>query len=339
MARPTLSLTLPTFGSTVPANRVASAVGSRARGRRRGCRSCVAHRSRRDGRTPRPLSVRRFSLPTRCAVARAVVDDRRDRGRDSPGAHVDEDPHRSPAPGAALGEDARDDRSALAGSRRDRSGDGLATRGVRRVGYRLVTARATAHRHPRGLPGTVGRRRRRRFVRRASRSRTSGASPSHSKTGCRSGSRARRIGAISTDSSPWATAGSRPPTPTSSRSPTTRRSCATRGCAPGRDGAVQIQGDLDVVAGANGRPDISASLAAGVPQLLDAGATTVNVVLPLFVGRLERVPAFLDELMTCWGRLTGDGGDLRSDLSRRTQVPGPPMVARIHRPRGRSSAG
>jgi len=42
----------------------------------------------------------------------------------------------------------------------------------------------------------------------------------------------------------------------------------------GRAGAVEIQGDLDVVAGANGRPDLSASLVAGVPQLLDAGATT-----------------------------------------------------------------
>ena len=45
----------------------------------------------------------------------------------------------------------------------------------------------------------------------------------------------------------------------------------------GRAGAVEIQGDLDVVAGANGRPDLSASLVAGVPQLLDAGATTINV--------------------------------------------------------------
>ena len=75
----------------------------------------------------------------------------------------------------------------------------------------------------------------------------------------------------------------------------------------GRESTVQIQGDLDVVAGANGRPDIGASLAAGVPHLLDAGATTVNVVLPLFIGRLERAPAFLNELMTCWRQLTGDG--------------------------------
>ncbi|HUP75175.1 MAG TPA: TIGR03619 family F420-dependent LLM class oxidoreductase [Acidimicrobiales bacterium] len=75
----------------------------------------------------------------------------------------------------------------------------------------------------------------------------------------------------------------------------------------GREGALQIQGDLDVVLGANERPDIAASLAAGVPHLLAAGATTVNVVLPLFVGRLERAPAFLDELVTRWHGLTGDG--------------------------------
>ena len=74
----------------------------------------------------------------------------------------------------------------------------------------------------------------------------------------------------------------------------------------GRDGTVQIQGDLDVVLGANGRPDIEASLAAGVPHLLAAGATTVNVVLPLFVGRLERAPAFLADLVTRWHELVGD---------------------------------
>ncbi|MEO8696672.1 MAG: TIGR03619 family F420-dependent LLM class oxidoreductase [Acidimicrobiales bacterium] len=77
----------------------------------------------------------------------------------------------------------------------------------------------------------------------------------------------------------------------------------------GREGVLQIQGDLDVVVGTNGRPDIAASLAAGVPHLLDAGATTVNVVLPLFVGRLERAPAFLDELVTRWSELTGGESD------------------------------
>jgi probable F420-dependent oxidoreductase len=72
-----------------------------------------------------------------------------------------------------------------------------------------------------------------------------------------------------------------------------------------RDGAAEIQGDLDVVTNDKGRPDITASLATGAPPLLEAGATTLNVVLPMFVGRLERVPAFLDELMTCWNGLVG----------------------------------
>ena len=72
-----------------------------------------------------------------------------------------------------------------------------------------------------------------------------------------------------------------------------------------RDGAVEIQGDLDVVTGDNGRPDIATSLSAGAPLLLAAGATTINVVLPLFVGRLERVPAFLDQLMASWNEVAG----------------------------------
>jgi probable F420-dependent oxidoreductase len=73
----------------------------------------------------------------------------------------------------------------------------------------------------------------------------------------------------------------------------------------GRARPLEIQGDLDVALGANGRPDIEASLAIGAPPLLDAGATTINVVLPLFVGRLERVPAFLDQLMSAWRQVTG----------------------------------
>ena len=78
--------------------------------------------------------------------------------------------------------------------------------------------------------------------------------------------------------------------------------------ASARADAVQIQGDLDVVLGARGKPDIAASLAAGVGPLLAAGATTINVVLSLFIGRLERAPAFLDELMRHWYELTGQGG-------------------------------
>jgi probable F420-dependent oxidoreductase len=71
----------------------------------------------------------------------------------------------------------------------------------------------------------------------------------------------------------------------------------------GRAQVLEIQGDLDVVLDTDGRPDIGASVSAGVPPLLDAGATTVNVVLPLFVGRFERMPAFLERLMDSWRSL------------------------------------
>ena len=73
----------------------------------------------------------------------------------------------------------------------------------------------------------------------------------------------------------------------------------------GRDGMVEIQGDLDVVTGDNSRPDIARSLATGAPALLAAGATTINVVLPLFVGRLGRAPAFLEQLMASWNEVAG----------------------------------
>lgn len=57
-----------------------------------------------------------------------------------------------------------------------------------------------------------------------------------------------------------------------------------------------IQGDLDAVAGADGRPDLVASLEA-VPEWVRAGATTVNVVLSLFGGprRAERCFELLAE--------------------------------------------
>jgi len=52
----------------------------------------------------------------------------------------------------------------------------------------------------------------------------------------------------------------------------------------GRDPArLGLQGDLDAVAGADGRPDLRASLEA-VPDWVRAGATTINVVLSLFGG-------------------------------------------------------
>jgi probable F420-dependent oxidoreductase len=87
----------------------------------------------------------------------------------------------------------------------------------------------------------------------------------------------------------------------------------TRDCAivrqAWRDGgrapeALQIQGDLDARTGADGRPDIARSLEEGVPALLAAGATTVNVVLTLFIGRLERAPEFLDRLTQAWTGVT-----------------------------------
>lgn len=75
--------------------------------------------------------------------------------------------------------------------------------------------------------------------------------------------------------------------------------------AAGRDrSSCAVQGDLDVVLDERGRPDLQRSLEA-VPALVEAGATTVNVVLTLFTGRLERTPAFFEELRTGWDRVTG----------------------------------
>ncbi|MBK7948463.1 MAG: TIGR03619 family F420-dependent LLM class oxidoreductase [Deltaproteobacteria bacterium] len=72
-----------------------------------------------------------------------------------------------------------------------------------------------------------------------------------------------------------------------------REAFARAGRDPSRLG---IQGDLDAVAGADGRPDLRASLAA-VPDWARAGATTVNVVLSLFGGpkRAEKCFAILAE--------------------------------------------
>ncbi len=61
---------------------------------------------------------------------------------------------------------------------------------------------------------------------------------------------------------------------------------------------LQVQGDLDVVREANGRPDLRASLAA-VPEWAAAGATTVNVVLSLFAGR-SGIAAFFETLAREW---------------------------------------
>ncbi len=67
----------------------------------------------------------------------------------------------------------------------------------------------------------------------------------------------------------------------------------------GRDPAMlRIQGDLDVVQDARGRPDLAASLAA-LPDWFAAGATTVNVVQSLFCG-MRRAPAFFETLASAW---------------------------------------
>jgi probable F420-dependent oxidoreductase len=67
--------------------------------------------------------------------------------------------------------------------------------------------------------------------------------------------------------------------------------------------ALGVQGDLDAVRGADGRPDLRASLAA-VPRWVRAGATTVNVVLSLFTGR-RRAAEFFDTLAREWPAATG----------------------------------
>ena len=75
--------------------------------------------------------------------------------------------------------------------------------------------------------------------------------------------------------------------------------------AAGRAEALEIQGDLDVVAGANGKPDVARSLAGGAAALVDAGATTINVVMTLFIGRLDRTAEFLNALDSAWDQLWG----------------------------------
>jgi len=72
----------------------------------------------------------------------------------------------------------------------------------------------------------------------------------------------------------------------------------------GRDpDGLQVQGDLDAVRGADGRPDLRASLAA-VPEWALAGATTVNVVLSLFAGA-SRSGELLEILAQEWPRVAG----------------------------------
>lgn len=63
---------------------------------------------------------------------------------------------------------------------------------------------------------------------------------------------------------------------------------------------LQVQGDLDALQGASGRPDLVASLAA-VPRWVEAGATTINVVMSLFSGWRGR-QRFFDTLAENWPR-------------------------------------
>jgi probable F420-dependent oxidoreductase len=69
----------------------------------------------------------------------------------------------------------------------------------------------------------------------------------------------------------------------------------------GRDPVgLRVQGDLAAVPGDDGRPDLARSLAA-VPAWLDAGATTVNVVMSLFAG-WKRARKFFYTLAESWPR-------------------------------------
>jgi probable F420-dependent oxidoreductase len=80
----------------------------------------------------------------------------------------------------------------------------------------------------------------------------------------------------------------------------------------GRDPeALQIQGDLDAIRDADGRGDLARSLEA-VPDWIEAGATTVNVVMSLFNG-WRGAPRFFEILEDRWPAfVTGDGAKARS---------------------------
>jgi hypothetical protein len=64
-----------------------------------------------------------------------------------------------------------------------------------------------------------------------------------------------------------------------------------------------VQGDLDALAGPDGRPDLRRSLEA-LPRWIEAGATTLNVVLSLFAGR-RRAAAFVEALAREWPAAAG----------------------------------
>lgn len=73
--------------------------------------------------------------------------------------------------------------------------------------------------------------------------------------------------------------------------------------AAGRSlGGFGIQGDIDAVADSDGRPSIQASMEAS-PQWIDAGATTINVVMSLFCWRMDRAQGWFDDLARSWESL------------------------------------
>lgn len=80
--------------------------------------------------------------------------------------------------------------------------------------------------------------------------------------------------------------------------PTLRTAWSEAGRAP-ED--LQIQGDLDAIRDASGRANLEESLKA-MPDWLEAGATTVNVVLSLF-GGWKRAPAFFETVGRAWSEL------------------------------------
>jgi probable F420-dependent oxidoreductase len=72
---------------------------------------------------------------------------------------------------------------------------------------------------------------------------------------------------------------------------------------------LQIQGDLDAIRNERGGPDLEESLKA-LPDWIEAGATTVNVVMSLF-GGYRRAPAFFESVQRAWSNLapTASRGD------------------------------
>ena len=72
----------------------------------------------------------------------------------------------------------------------------------------------------------------------------------------------------------------------------------------GRDPKLlKVRGSLEVKMGANGRPDLAATLA-GVPELAAAGATDVQLGLLAFVRKPEQQDAFFVELSERWSEVT-----------------------------------